>query len=212
MEFIDGTSLAEVIAERRHLSEDELLGVFVEMLGILDYLHSCVPPVLHRDIKPANIILRPGGVPALVDFGAVRNVFRTADESGSTVAGTYGYMPYEQYMGQATPASDLYALGATFLHLITGRPPPEFIAGEGRIEVPASLPGDPLLREILVRLLRPSPADRFGDAGEVRRILLRQRGISGTPQAADTGEGAIVSPMNSRRTVSGIAIPISCCP
>jgi hypothetical protein len=116
--------------------------------------------------------VRPDGQPALVDFGSVRRVFLAPDEGGSTVAGTYGYMPYEQYMGQATPASDLYALGATFLHLLTGRAPREFMNDEGRLQVPDSLPGDARLREIIARLLRPSPAERFASARDVRNALL----------------------------------------
>jgi serine/threonine protein kinase len=177
MEYIEGTSLAELIAARRHLELDEVLNLFIELLGVLDYLHSRVPPVLHRDIKPANLILRPDGSIALVDFGAVRNVFRAPDDDGSTVVGTHGYMPYEQYMGQASPASDLYALGATLLHLITGRAPPEFMTTAGRLDVPAGLPFGAPLREILVRLLAPAQADRFQSAREVRAALL---GLSAT--------------------------------
>ena len=172
MEYIEGTSLSELIAERRHFGLDEVLHLFVELLGVLDYLHSRVPPVLHRDIKPANLIVRPDGSVALVDFGAVRNVFRSPDEDGSTVVGTHGYMPYEQYMGQASPASDLYALGATLLHVVTGRAPPEFMSTAGRLEVPVTLPfGDPL-RGVLVRLLAPAQADRFQSAREARAALL----------------------------------------
>ncbi len=176
MEFVEGRSLAELIDEGRTLDAPATVELFLEMLGILEYLHGRVPPVLHRDIKPANIVLRPNGLPALVDFGSVRHVFLGAEEMGSTVAGTYGYMPYEQYMGQATPSSDLYALGATFLHLLTGRAPREFMTGEGRLEVPPALPGDPRLRPILARLLNPSPADRFASAAEVRRALLAPPG------------------------------------
>jgi serine/threonine protein kinase len=172
MEYVEGTSLAEIISARRPLESTEVIHVLLELLSILEYLHSRVPPVLHRDIKPANIILRPTGFPALVDFGSVRHVHLGPDESGSTVAGTYGYMPYEQYMGQASPASDLYALGATLLHLLTGRPPREFMNEEGRIQVPANLPGDPRLQSIVARLLRPSPAERFAGAHEVRTALL----------------------------------------
>ena len=172
MEYIEGVSLARVIEEKDHLDPSAVLQVLIELLGILDYLHGRIPPVLHRDIKPANIIVRPSGYPALVDFGSVRNAFKAPDEAGSTVAGTYGYMPYEQYMGQATPASDLYAVGATFLHLLTGRSPPDFMTGEGRIEVPANLPGDPRLRAVVARMLRPSPAERFQSAREVRDALL----------------------------------------
>jgi serine/threonine protein kinase len=151
------------------------------MLGVLDYLHSRVPPVLHRDIKPANIIVRPDGSPVLVDFGAVRNVFRGPDDAGSTVAGTYGYMPYEQLMGQASPASDLYALAATFLHLLTGRAPPEFMSDAGRLEVPASLPGGDSFARVLMRMLAPAPTDRYRSAREVRAALLG--GASSSPAA-----------------------------
>jgi predicted Ser/Thr protein kinase len=172
MEYIEGTSLAQIIDEKRSLEGRDVVHLFLELLGILDYLHNRVPPILHRDIKPSNIILRPNGFPALVDFGSVRRVFMAPEESGSTVAGTYGYMPYEQYMGQATPASDLYATAATFLHLLTGRAPRDFMTDEGRIEVPPSLPGEPRLRSVIARLLRPSPAERFASARDVRNALV----------------------------------------
>jgi serine/threonine protein kinase len=172
MEYVEGVSIGQMIEEQRQLEPAEVVHVFLELLGILDYLHGRVPPVLHRDIKPSNIILRPDGTPALVDFGSVRRVFLGPEEAGSTVVGTYGYMPYEQYMGQASPASDLFALGATFLHLLTGRPPRDFMTGEGRIEVPDPLPGDARLAPIVGRMLRPSPPERFASARDVRQALL----------------------------------------
>ena len=176
MEYIAGTSLARLIDERRPLDPAQVMHLALELLGILDYLHGRVPAVLHRDIKPANVIVRPDGSPALVDFGSVRHLFLGADEVGSTIAGTYGYMPYEQYMGQASPRSDLYALGATFLHLLTGRAPRDFMGDEGRIAVPAHLPGDARLGPVVARLLRPNPAERFGTAREVRDALLAPAG------------------------------------
>jgi serine/threonine protein kinase len=179
MEYVDGVSLGQIIAEQRQLEPANVVALFVELLGILDYLHGRVPPVLHRDVKPSNIIVRPDGTPALVDFGSVRRVFLEPDEAASTVVGTYGYMPYEQYMGQASPASDLYALGATFLHLVTGRPPREFMTVEGRIQVPASLPGDARLGAVLAKLLQPSPAERFASARDVHRALLSHGSIDG---------------------------------
>jgi serine/threonine protein kinase len=181
MEYIEGTSLEQIISEKRSLEGSGVVHLFLELLGVLDYLHGRVPPILHRDIKPSNIIVRPNGFPALVDFGSVRRVFMAPEESGSTVAGTYGYMPYEQYMGQATPASDLYATAATFLHLLTGRPPRDFMTEEGRIQVPESLSSEPRLRAVIARLLRPSPAERFASAREVRHAL-----VAGTPAAATT--------------------------
>lgn len=183
MEFIDGTPLATLIAENRHLDSAEVLQLLVDALSLLEYLHSRVPPILHRDIKPANLILRQDGAPALVDFGAVRNVFRADDDPGSTVVGTYGYMPYEQYMGQASPSSDLFSLGATFLHLITGRAPAQFMSEAGRLEVPQTLPCDERLREVLTRMLAPVPGDRFQSAHEARAALL---GSGFPPGAAPT--------------------------
>jgi serine/threonine protein kinase len=172
MEYIDGLSLARMIGEGRHLESTEATALLLEILGILDYLHGRVPPILHRDIKPANIIVRPDGSPVVVDFGSVRRVFISPEESGSTIAGTYGYMPYEQYMGQASPSSDLYAVGATMLHMLTGRAPREFMNGEGRIEVPAELPGGARLREVVARMLRSSPSERFASARDARQALL----------------------------------------
>jgi serine/threonine protein kinase len=198
MEYVEGTSLAERIASKRPLENAEVLHILLELLGILEYLHGRVPPILHRDIKPANIILRSSGFPALVDFGSVRHVHLGPDESGSTVAGTYGYMPYEQYMGQASPASDLFALGATMLHLLTGRPPREFMNDEGRIQVPPSLPGDPRLQPIIARQLRPSPAERFAGAHEVRSELLSPGSHLPAPSPAS---------LPSRRLVPLVPLP-----
>jgi serine/threonine protein kinase len=172
MDYVEGVSLTQVIDEQRQLAPERVVQIFVDLLGILDYLHRRVPPVLHRDIKPSNIILRPDGAPVLVDFGSVRRIFLGPDETGSTVAGTYGYMPYEQYMGHASPASDLYALAATFLHLLTGRAPREFMNAEGRIEVPDRLPGDARLTPVIAKLLRPSPAARFSSARDARDAIL----------------------------------------
>ena len=183
MQFIDGVSLRQSIEEQRQWEPASVLELFLEILGILDYLHTRVPPVLHRDVKPANIVVRPDGSPALVDFGSVRRVALGPDEFGSTVAGTYGYMPFEQYMGQASASSDLYALAATFLHLLTGRPPRDFMSSAGRIDVPDSLPGDPRLRSVIARLLQPSPSDRFQSAREVRSALLSSTEPAVIPRA-----------------------------
>ncbi len=178
MEYVEGQSLAEMIDGGRRLAREELLEVLLSLLGVLDYLHGRMPPVLHRDIKPANVIVRPDGTAALVDFGAVRSVFSPPGEHGSTVVGTYGYMPYEQYMGQASPASDLYAVGATVLHVVTGRPPAEFMSSEGQLAVPDELPCGEPLRGVLVRLLRPAPGDRYQNARQVRSALFGEPGTA----------------------------------
>jgi serine/threonine protein kinase len=199
MEYIEGMSLEQLIAAGRHLGPAEVQHLLIELLGILDYLHGRLPPVLHRDVKPANIIVRPGGSPALVDFGAVRRVFLRSDESGSTVVGTYGYMPYEQHIGQATPASDLFALGATLLHVLTGRPPADFASEEGRIVVPEDLPGGVRLRAVLAGLLRPLPSERFQSAREVREALLI------APE--ETGPGRALAPRRGPDAIAPADLP-----
>jgi serine/threonine protein kinase len=203
MEYVEGESVAERIARQQPLDTADVLQWFVELLGVLDYLHSRVPPVLHRDIKPANIIIRSDGSPALVDFGAVRNVFRNADESGSTIVGSYGYAPYEQFMGQATPSSDLYALGATFLHLVTGRAPPAFMTDAGRLEVPSNLSCGEPLRRVLARLLASAPAERFQSARETRTALLMGAQVS----ADENTTRVALEPLSPSRAVALGPVP-----
>jgi serine/threonine protein kinase len=180
LEFIPGPTLDHLIAGGKSCSTEEVRDLILRLMDILIYLHERVPPILHRDIKPANIILRDERMPVLVDFGSVRNVFRSPDDDGSTVAGTYGYMPYEQYMGHASPASDLYALGATLLHLLTRRPPSDFLSEDGRIEVPDDLPTTTRIKTILRRLLAPAVTERFQSAAELRAALLRESSSSTT--------------------------------
>lgn len=125
-EYIPGNNLQTLIAQGQRFSESEIYDVAVQILEILIYLHEQHPPILHRDIKPSNLILTPCQTVFLVDFGAVQNRLTPADGS-FTVVGTYGYTPLEQFGGQAVPASDLYSLGATLLHLLTGLAPAQLI-------------------------------------------------------------------------------------
>ncbi|MGH7614965.1 MAG: hypothetical protein ACREMW_13100 [Gemmatimonadales bacterium] len=116
-------------------------------------------------------------------------------------------MPYEQYMGQASPASDLYALGATFLHLVTGRPPAEFMTEEGRVAVPPALPGGEPLRGVIARLLDPLPARRFVTARAAREALLRGPSQPGTDvvPASDSRTPAPLELDHAPRELTGVA-------
>ena len=125
--YIEAKSLQNWLDAGRTFSEEELISIAKHLLTILDYLHSRQPAVIHRDIKPSNILLgdRSGNSPGqvyLVDFGSVKTA---ANGSTITIVGTYGYMPPEQFGGHTSPASDLYALGATIICLATGRHPSE---------------------------------------------------------------------------------------
>lgn len=181
-EFIDGSSLGRRIEAGPMLGQGELVELAEKLLSVLDYLHDRAPPVLHRDIKPSNVLLRPDGSVALVDFGGVLLGWHTPGAEGATVVGTFGYMPPEQLLGQAGPASDLYAVGATLLHALTGRPPTEFSFETGRIEVPSNLPRGPLVT-LIDALLRPAPRDRPQSAGAAMRLL------DGSPSPAPRSDG-----------------------
>jgi len=130
MKYIEGESLERRLERfKRPMSEAEVIRCAQEVANALVYLHSRRPqPVIHRDIKPANIIVDPEDRVWLVDFGlaraAVSSGARVMVAGGKTVAaGTPGYTPLEQWQMQPGPKSDIYALGATMHHLLTGRDP-----------------------------------------------------------------------------------------
>src|SRR6266481_5152164 len=155
-EFIEGEPLSARIA-RGPLSGTELRDVAGQVLAVLVYLHRL--RVLHRDIKPDNLIVRPGGELIVVDFGSARQLSGSATY-GSTLVGTFGYMPAEQLGGTVDATSDLYALGATLLHAATGKPPSELLAGDFSLRVPAGIP----LRDLIVRLVQPRRDRRLRNA------------------------------------------------
>ncbi|MEM6425442.1 MAG: serine/threonine-protein kinase [Cyanobacteria bacterium P01_D01_bin.128] len=127
--YVEGRSLQDYLQAGRTFTEADILDIARQLLAILHYLHTQVPPIIHRDLKPSNILLgdRSGhhqGQLYLVDFGSVQAPF--IPPTGTlTIVGTYGYMPPEQFGGRAEPASDLYSLGATLIYLVTGLHPAE---------------------------------------------------------------------------------------
>ncbi|MFC2029128.1 protein kinase [Chloroflexota bacterium] len=130
MKYIEGESLERRLERIQHpVTEEEVVRCATEVAEALVYLHTREPqPVIHRDIKPANIIVDPENRVWLVDFGLARastsSGARVMMASGKTVAaGTPGYTPLEQWQMQPSPKSDVYALGATMHHLLTGQDP-----------------------------------------------------------------------------------------
>ena len=168
-EFVEGTSLAERL-RGGPVSESEAIAIARRVLEILQRLHSRVPPVVHRDVKPANLIEGAGGEMVLVDFGSAR-VLTSEVTYRSTVVGTYGYMPPEQLAGSVDPTADLYALGATLAHLVSGRAPTELMGERLVIEVDGRVPASPRFRRWLGGLLAPSRSKRFRSAAEALGAL-----------------------------------------
>jgi serine/threonine protein kinase len=133
MDYVPGTDLLEVVREARRkgrfLPESQVLRWTEQLVDALSYLHRQDPPVLHRDIKPANIKLTPEGDCKLVDFGLVKPMDPddVSTFTGLRGVGSIPYTPLEQYgefSDHTDVRSDLYALGATLYHLLTGNEPP----------------------------------------------------------------------------------------
>lgn len=176
-QFIEGESLADRV-ERRRFEEKEAKDVARQVLSILRTLHERGEPLLHRDLKPANIIQQPDGRLVLVDFGSARSLDDGMTHR-STLVGTFGYMPPEQLGGTVDATSDLYALGATLVHLITGRAPSQLAGPDLQIDVARHVNASPAFVAWLSKMTSRRPQDRFPSAREALDALDRP-----LPQAA----------------------------
>jgi serine/threonine protein kinase len=170
-ELVEGRSLSQAIADGWHGSEADVQEIALQVLEILIYLHDLKPPVIHRDIKPQNLIMQTDGKIMLVDFGAVQDTYRNTQIGGSTVVGTYGYMPPEQFRGKAVPATDLYALGATILFLLTGRSPADLPELKLKINFRSSVNITEHFANWLDKMLEPAMEDRFSSARQALKSL-----------------------------------------
>jgi serine/threonine protein kinase len=173
-EYIPGSSLQELLTQGKKFTEQQIRKIAVEVLKILIYLHSINPTVLHRDIKPSNLILGDDDRVYLIDFGAAQD--RAVSERVTfTIVGTYGYTPLEQFGGRAVPASDLYGLGMTLIHLLTGIAPADLPVRDLRIQFSDSLSVSPSLIYWIEQLVEPAVERRFKSAKEALQALQANR-------------------------------------
>jgi len=169
-ELVDGESLDQPLARGERFDDADAWDFLTQLLDVLEYLHGLSPPVVHRDIKPSNIIRRPDGRFALIDFGAVQ-ALNPDTMGGSTIVGTSGYMPPEQLLGRAAPASDLYALGATAVHLLSGVPPHELPMERMKLRFEGVVTASREVVAALDGMLEPAIERRVRTAAEVRALL-----------------------------------------
>ncbi|ALF53910.1 serine/threonine protein kinase [Nostoc piscinale CENA21] len=129
-EFIEGQNLLKEIQQLGHFTEEKVRDVLLDLLDILKTVHQ--EKVIHRDVKPENIIRHNSGKLVLIDFGASKQLTATTITQGGTQIGSFGYAPMEQMQGgEAHPASDLYSVGATCFHLLSGIHPWELWKRQG---------------------------------------------------------------------------------
>ena len=126
MDYIEGEPLNKVLERDGAQPQETVIEWAEELCGVLDYLHMQNPPIIYRDMKPANIMLQPNGNIKLIDFGIARE-YKEQNSSDTVSLGTKGYAAPEQFggMGQTDARTDVYGLGVTLYHLVTGKNPCE---------------------------------------------------------------------------------------
>src|SRR5882672_11022867 len=177
MKYISGGDLASRMraAPGGRLEEKTVTDWGTQVADVLEYLHSRPKAIIYRDLKPANLMIDGNtGRIMLIDFGIARWVSR--QEKGVTAVGTMGYAPPELFSGRVEPRSDVYGLGATIFHLLTGSDPqdnPLLIFDFGKNPRPRQIAPSVSseMERVLMRAVEYKPEDRFRTAGEVRDVL-----------------------------------------
>lgn len=167
MDYIEGNSLSKALEEYGAQPQEYVIEWAKQLCDVLGYLHSREPAIIYRDIKPANIMLKPDGNLTLIDFGTARE-FKEKNLADTTCLGTIGYAAPEQFggMGQTDARTDIYCLGATLYHLVTGRNPSEPPYEMQPIrEINPSLSGG--LERIILKCTQRNPEDRYQSTAEL---------------------------------------------
>jgi phosphate transport system substrate-binding protein len=178
-DYVDGEDLQKKLDALggKPLPERQVLQWVSQVLSVLDYLEKQNPQVIHRDIKPANILVDSLGRVQVVDFGVASHRFRVGTPGAGTgkatsAMGTPGYAPREQFTGDETPLSDLYALGATMHQLLTGRNPQGV---EPLFTYPPIRQLNPAVSEATVRIvekaLQNDPKQRWQSAAAMKAAV-----------------------------------------
>ncbi len=201
MAYVAGENLEDRVDRLGPLPEDQVLAWMLPICDAVAYLHEQKKPIIHRDIKPGNIIVSKDGRPWLVDFGIAKQVHagsRKTTRAARAVSG--GYSPLEQYTRGGTDVrSDIYALGATFYHLLTGICPPEapdIASGVARLpnvrQVHARVSRQTEL--VVMRAMSQKPEDRYqsvralmADLPGGRTFKITTNGTVAQPVAAASG-------------------------
>lgn len=171
MDYVEGMTLERIMMENGAQSQKDVIEWAIQLCDVLQYLHSREPSIIYRDMKPSNIMLNYDGKVMLIDFGTARE-YKERALGDTTCLGTKGYAAPEQFggQGQTDPRTDIYSLGATMYHLLTGHNPsnapyemypitqwnPEFSSG---------------LEKIIQKCTQKNPEDRFQTIEDLKDAL-----------------------------------------
>ena len=171
MDYIQGNSLNKALDEYGAQPQENVIAWAKQLCDVLNYLHTRTPAIIYRDMKPANIMLKPDGNVTLIDFGTARE-YKEKNLADTTCLGTVGYAAPEQFggMGQTDARTDIYCLGATLYHLVTGKNPcePPYEIKPIREINPALSAG---LERIILKCTQRDPNDRYQSAAELMYAL-----------------------------------------
>ena len=171
MDYIEGKPLSEALNREGAQPQEKVIEWAKQICDVLGYLHSRVPPIIYRDMKPSNVMLKPDGNIMIIDFGTARE-YKSASIADTTCLGTQGYAAPEQFggQGQTDARTDIYCLGATLYHLITGHNPclPPYEMYPIRQWNPNLSSG---LEEIILRCTQKNPNDRYQSCAELMYAL-----------------------------------------
>lgn len=171
MDFIEGNTLSDILKESGAQPQESVIDWAKQLCDVLGYLHSRNPAIIYRDMKPSNVMLKPDGNVVLFDFGTARE-YKSQNLEDTVCLGTRGYAAPEQYggHGQTDARTDIYCLGATMYHLLTGHNPgePPYEMYPIRHWNPGLSAG---LEAIILKCTQKNPIDRYQSCAELRYAL-----------------------------------------
>ncbi len=171
MDFIEGKTLSDILKEYGAQPQESVIDWAKQLCDVLGYLHSRTPAIIYRDMKPSNVMLKPDGNVVLFDFGTARE-YKSQNLEDTVCLGTRGYAAPEQYggHGQTDARTDIYCLGATMYHLLTGHNPSEppyemYPIRHWNPELSAGL------EAIILKCTQQNPMDRYQSCAELLYAL-----------------------------------------
>ncbi|MEH2169971.1 MAG: serine/threonine-protein kinase [Nostoc sp.] len=192
-QFINGENLLKELQQRKAYNARDIQSILLDLLPILKFIHD--RKIIHRDIKPENIIRNKNdGRLSLIDFGSSKQFTAKVQQKSGTSIGSHGYSPLEQIRdGKAFPASDLFGVGATCFHLLTGNSPFQLWMESGYAWVSnwreyLQSPLNPELDFVIDKLLKKDIHERYQSAEEVLRDLTPKQLLALPPAGKSSGK------------------------